>query len=184
MTDIRVSNVSLDSPLSNSLLFKDVIDVTPPEHVSWLPQTLGWKIVAVVILVYLSKRVYQYCLNRWHNRYRQEAIDTLKTIDTTHVREAAKDLNKVLKTVATYKDSAFSSLTGGAFLARLDLYYSEQEILFNDELGARWQKEMLSSPDNATLTSDEISILIDRACIWSLLHCDVISVNQEGSAHV
>ncbi|HDM8140995.1 TPA: DUF4381 domain-containing protein, partial [Vibrio harveyi] len=62
----------LHTPPSTYIL-RELHDVAVPESVSWVPQTIGWKILAVIgaiVLMYLGYRLLHHW---WDNRYRKEA---------------------------------------------------------------------------------------------------------------
>ncbi|WP_375749789.1 DUF4381 domain-containing protein [Vibrio sp. HN007] len=159
-----------DSPLSNKLLFIEIIDVTSPEQVSWIPQTIGWKLLALAALGFVGYKLYKYLVYLWQNRYRSEAMEALDSIKTEQITLAIRDLNLVLKTVASYKDKSFSSVTGEEFLIKLDAFYQSESPLFHNELGLKWQRQLLLPPDQVSLQEDEVTVLLRRAKCWIAEH--------------
>ncbi len=97
---------------------KDFSEIVYPQNVSWIPQTLGWKCLGVLISVLLVYYLSHKMRKHYQNRYRREGIARLKA-----VREGAKsqdligELNQVLKLVAmaAYPRTEVASLSGQAW---------------------------------------------------------------------
>lgn len=57
-----------------------IIEVTPPEPVSLLPQTPGWFVLAAVLALLITRLGWRK-LRRWqHNRYRRDALTRLEQL--------------------------------------------------------------------------------------------------------
>ncbi|MEW6996207.1 DUF4381 domain-containing protein [Colwelliaceae bacterium BS250] len=55
-------------------------EISPPEDISWLPQTLGWQLILLCIVAYSLYRVYL-MYDKWlKNAYRREAISYLNSL--------------------------------------------------------------------------------------------------------
>ena len=105
-------------------------DIVLPEPISWVPQTVGWWFVFVLLgflLVWASYVVY----NRWKaNRYRKQALSHLQQIETKLQNRdqrltALLELPVLVKqtVLACWKRPDVASLTGEAWLRFLDESY-------------------------------------------------------------
>ena len=56
-------------------------DVATPEPVSWMPQTWGWGLLAIVVLSIGMWSVVHWRRRREANRYRVDALEALATLD-------------------------------------------------------------------------------------------------------
>ncbi len=75
----------------------DFAEVVPPESVSWLPQTSGWALLGLIVMVLALRRGWQR-LRRWHrNRYRREATARLQTLQKKHDGTLVTEINGLLK---------------------------------------------------------------------------------------
>ena len=93
----------------------DFVEVVPPGPIDWLPQTLGWQIVAIVTAAFTARFLFR-TLRKWHqNRYRREAAERLQRIkqgsDGDH---QLMELNRLLKLTAlvAYSRETVAKLSG------------------------------------------------------------------------
>lgn len=93
----------LPTPPSTYIL-RELHDVAVPPSVSWYPQTIGWKILAAVVLIALVYVAYRLAQQWWCNRYRQEALLTISQIKPSD-KGMPKALFSVLKIVLIHVDS-------------------------------------------------------------------------------
>jgi len=79
----------------------DFVEVVPPESISWWPQTLGWKILGVVVCALLMYRACRALLHWWHNRYRREALARLQGLTSRSAEGlSVSEVNRLLKLTA------------------------------------------------------------------------------------
>jgi hypothetical protein len=106
-------------------------DIVLPEAVSLTPVTLGWKLLAgLLILALLAAAAAAYRRYR-RNRYRREALAELKVLSATvggdgeGKVEALRTLPVLLRRVALSADdrATVASLSGEAWLGYLDAHY-------------------------------------------------------------
>jgi hypothetical protein len=85
----------------NYLLGDEFVEVVSPAAVSWLPQTVGWAWLGLILLALLLGYGWQR-LRRWYrNRYRREAIARLVRLDGSGpMGNWLVELNKLLKLTA------------------------------------------------------------------------------------
>ncbi len=108
----------LHTPPSTYIL-RELHDVAVPESLSWVPQTIGWKILAVIgaiVLMYLGYRLLHHW---WDNRYRKEAIEAISRLNPDDA-SMPKALFSILKIVLIHLDSSHARLFDTAFLRKLD----------------------------------------------------------------
>ncbi len=79
----------------------DFVEAVSPEDISWLPQTIGWQILGLALLLLGLYRGWQ-GLRRWYrNRYRREATAKLKAWQQQPDGALlAEDVNRLLKLTA------------------------------------------------------------------------------------
>lgn len=90
----------------------DFVEVVSPAGVSWLPQTVGWWLIAGLLIVYLSRWTWRLLTHWYRNRYRKEALNRLSRISPSD--NYLVELSKLLKitAVAAYDRPETAQLTG------------------------------------------------------------------------
>jgi hypothetical protein len=95
---------------------KGISEVLPAQAISWLPTTVGWQIVAVIVLLLLGWRGYRYAQWWLRNRYRRHALQSLQELGQQHPRNGSlvPHLARLLKTTALqcYPRHEVASLSG------------------------------------------------------------------------
>ncbi|MFT6051280.1 MAG: hypothetical protein ACJAZ0_001377 [Halioglobus sp.] len=95
------------------------VEVTMPQDVSWLPQTVGWTWLALATLA-LSLRFAWFALRKWHcNRYRKEALLQLRALDQkVDSSDLVAAINRVLKLAAlvAYSRTRVAQLSGESWV--------------------------------------------------------------------
>lgn len=113
---------------------QQLIDIAEPPPVPWTPQTVGWGVLAAVLLVVAA--VIARALLRRHaaNRYRREALAELDALAPPTV----SGVNEILKRTAmvAYSRDAVAPLAGGPWVeflrgraARASLTEMQAELL-------------------------------------------------------
>lgn len=149
-----------------SYILSELHDVTVPPSVSWYPQTIGWKILAVIFVLALVYMAYRILSKWWINRYRKEALDMISQINPSD-REMPKTLFSILKIVLIHIDSRNARLFDGAFLSKLDELEPKKQA-FNDEVSTLWLKSIVNP--NIELTYQQRVLLIEKANFWVKEH--------------
>ncbi|EGQ8090665.1 TPA: DUF4381 domain-containing protein [Vibrio vulnificus] len=162
----------------STYILRELHDVAVPESVSWLPQTVGWKVLAIIGGVALLYIGYRYARFRWDNRYRAEA---LKAIVPLAPKDPAmtSELFSIVKQVLIYHDNRYARLFGDAFLAALNQLMPTQP-LFGDELAIQWVQSTVNP--NVPLTESERATLKERAALWVKSHQEKASSVEQRSA--
>lgn len=92
-------------------------EISGPSPISWLPTALGWRLLAVVVLLWLVRRCWQILRLWWRNRYRREALKRL-----ARSKHCPVAINETLKLAAMAASSRHevASLSGHAWLTWLE----------------------------------------------------------------
>lgn len=108
-------------PWGNYLLEK-LVETQAPEAISWLPQTLGWKLLAGIALLLLIIKSYQLYQGYQRNAYRREALAWLKRCQQTDSLDLYMQLPSLLRETAlsAYKRTEITQLTGSQWEHWLD----------------------------------------------------------------
>ena len=175
--------MSIHEPPSSYMLRK-MSEVTVPDHVSWFPQTIGWKIVAVILAFFIVYQAVQWSKKWWGNRYRREAIALVGLLQNSMDKQNTPpllnyDLFEVMKAVLTYLNPNKANVFGDIFLIDLD-YYSTSDALFHDELGQKWIRSLVQQKH--ALSSQELTELIILCQQWLADHAEP-QVEQKGEKH-
>ncbi|WP_440876515.1 DUF4381 domain-containing protein [Thalassotalea sp. PLHSN55] len=155
----------------SSYLLKDFFDVTVPESVSWLPQTMGWKILLVALLCGLGYVIYQRFLLWRKNKYRRDAISAIGQLDSS-LQNASNELFSIMKKALVQINSLHAPLFGRDFLLCLDQYQATNaqvgELNFSSSLGEHWLDSLLVS--SITLTPEQNQQLTQLCLTWLESH--------------
>ncbi len=163
----------LHNPPGTFILSK-LHDVTVPASVSWYPQTIGWKILALVLVLALLYVAYRVLKKWWVNRYRKEALDAIFQINSND-SDMPKTLFTVLKVVLVHLDSRSAKLFDNAFLRKLDELNPKKQA-FSDETSALWLKSIINP--KIELSHDQRVALIDKATDWVKQHEQVTRLSR------
>ncbi len=159
----------------STYILRDLHDVTVPESVSWWPQTIGWKLLALAVLIVLVYWSYKALCHWWNNRYRSEALTALNELNPQD-NNMGNSLFSILKIVLVYLDSRNACLFDAAFLDKLDELCPEQPA-FNDQTAKQWLQSLVNP--NIELSSAQNAELIKRAQVWLKQHRLSVK-SQEG----
>lgn len=98
-------------------MVRDFNEIVPAAVVDWMPQTVGWYVLAVALGIVLSRRLFRAWRQWLRNRYRREALRRLDAI-AAQTALSLPAINALLKTTAMVAASReeVASLTGKAWL--------------------------------------------------------------------
>lgn len=161
----------------STYLLRELNDVEVALDVSFIPQTLGWKILACTVLVVLGWFAFKLAKRQWQNRYRIEATQALLSM---HLKtdDAAYRAFSVLKRVLCYLNREHAPLHGTAFLRQLDHMMLPEgdrrhdlkstSFRFNSDLGQRWVTSLINP--NEKLEQHELEKIITQGVHWIKVH--------------
>ncbi|WP_117235061.1 DUF4381 domain-containing protein [Vibrio maerlii] len=160
--------------MSNNSLLEHFIDPLSPTAISWMPQTTGWKVVAVAFCLLVSFWCYRTWLEFKQQGYRREAIRQLKqlTFDCQVLNEpqiTLQQLNQIAKHTAmqAYPNLEIASVYDRDWLEVLDRTCNE--IDFKQPLFVVWQRS-LYNPAHENWDSHQLNELIDAIHTWVKHH--------------
>jgi len=58
----------------------DFVEITSPESISWLPQTVGWRWLGAAVVLLALRYLWRALRHWYYNRYRREAIKRLQSL--------------------------------------------------------------------------------------------------------
>lgn len=147
-------------------LLNQMVDVSPLPPVSWLPQTIGWQLLAGVILLMCSVILLQLIRRYRFYRYRREALARLAQI-ATHSHEHTSLLFLLLKQTAVRADPMLASRFDTDLLEKLD-QMAAMGPTFSTHIGERWLQALVNP--SIVLMPDEYRELHDLTTRWLKRH--------------
>ena len=96
----------------------EFVEVTPPDAISWLPQTAGWLWLVVGLLAILLHYSWKRLRLWYHNRYRREGAAQLHQLrHRQHDGAIVSEVNRSLKLVAlaAYPRERVAKLSGDSW---------------------------------------------------------------------
>ncbi|WP_194436028.1 DUF4381 domain-containing protein [Vibrio fluminensis] len=170
--------MSVEHTPPSTYILRELHDVAVPESISWMPQTIGWQMLALLVLLLLLMLMVKRARLWWVNRYRSEAINALEQLDINHATQPYQVFS-VLKIVLVHLNARHRSLHDTAFLQVLDdLMPSERD--FSASFPANWLAS-LNDP-NSNLDAAEREILVTQAKRWVLQHSNADLIPQSNWA--
>lgn len=109
-----------------------------PDSVSWWPQTIGWKILAVVLLIMVIRIIIWRVQIYRFNRYRREARHALQQGQSLVGTSAAQYYFQVIKAIAQHVEAKSAAMYKADFLTYLDASFESHKGGFNNEIGSQW----------------------------------------------
>lgn len=172
----------------STYILRELHDVAIPDSVSWAPQTIGWKILGVILLLVAIYLAYRLAQKWWNNRYRKEALQELVLLDARDKNSTERTF-KVLKVVLRYLDSSNAKLFGQAYVNRLNAYLpvsantsENSNAFFADEISELWMQSLIDP--NVRLSFEQRLEVIQTAMMWLKLHKPNVQVTVEGQDNV
>jgi len=164
-------------------LIHGIDEIILPADISWWPSTIGWKIVALLLCIFASYRLFKFGQSWWKNRYRREAIAQINELQLSELKlstqQQASDsglltviekLPFYLKTTAlqAYPRDQVAQLSGTAWIDFLNektgsehfnSNVSEQLLIISYRPKEQWQ-----------LTEEQCLNLINLTKLWVKYH--------------
>ncbi len=148
-------------------------EIHVPEPVPWWPQTIGWKVLALALVLWLLYRLYLLASRWWKNRYRRAALarlDALQSRANGQYQQVLAGLPELLKATAlqAYPRTEVASLSGREWLAFLDAHYDGPA--FSDEPGRQLLAVAYQDQSTWQLSAEDASRLIAMVRRWLRQH--------------
>ncbi|MGF1844968.1 DUF4381 domain-containing protein [Vibrio clamense] len=170
----------------STYILRELHDVTIPDSVSWVPQTIGWKILGVALLLAAFYLAYRLALKWWNNRYRKEALKELMVLDARDKNSTERTF-KILKVVLRYLDSSNAKLFGQSYVNHLNAYLpvsagtnANSNAFFTDEVSGLWMQSLIDP--KVRLTFEQRLEVIQTAMMWLKLHKPDVQTKLEVQA--
>ena len=156
-------------PWGNYLLEK-LVETQAPESISWLPQTLGWKLLAAVALLLLFRKSYHTYKNYQRNAYRREALAWLEQCQQTNNIDLYKQLPSLLRKTAlsAYNRTEITQLTGSQWEHWLDQQC--QQSSFSTSCPNVLQKLSYMPINSVTAQTAQYQVLLVQITLWVKHH--------------
>jgi hypothetical protein len=144
-------------------------EIQLPEPISWWPQTLGWKLLALAAALWACYELYRAALRWWHNRYRRTALAELAQLEQRaggQYQQVLTALPELLKATAlqVYPRDQIAALSGDHWLAFLDQHYNGPS--FREGVGRQLLAVAYQSDDDWQLSSQDAQQLIQMCRRW------------------
>lgn len=139
-------------------------EISMPDAINWMPQTLGWKALLLFLFTWLCYRVYLLRKRYLLNEYRRDAVLKISALD----EKSITDLPKILKFVAlhAYKRKDVSPITGTKWEQWLDEQCKKTD--FSGELNGVLSR--LAYESSPKLTTEELKELKAQTIYWIKHH--------------
>ncbi|MBR9865505.1 MAG: DUF4381 domain-containing protein [Oceanospirillales bacterium] len=147
-------------------VLSNMIDVANPTSISWWPQTTGWKILGLLLLILVTLWLYHRVKIYRFNRYRREALYALKQLQR-NASCTPDSLFHILKVTAAYVEPAVAARLDMSFFSYLDSS-AKLRHKFDSELGQRWIESLLNP--SLTLSEPDEHMLYALTYAWIISH--------------
>ncbi|PQJ61956.1 DUF4381 domain-containing protein [Photobacterium angustum] len=165
----------MTTPAPPSSLIKGLVEISIPESVPWIPQTIGWWILIGILLLIVSWKIY--CLVKLyiHNRYRREALEDLRLIDCDNPAQACAALFSVIKRVTVHLIDKSAPYEGKALLNLIQTTLptannGDSVTVIDPELFQRFSASLWLPDENCLLTPIQVDALKKQCVIWLKTH--------------
>lgn len=118
-----------------SYILRELQDIVPAESVSWFPQTIGWKVVAIIIIAWLLYLLFRRLTTWWHNRYRTEALGYLRSI-SIELEQFEYETFRLIKVVLNRCSNRYRVIHGLDFITTLD--ETGQHLTLDRSVSIQW----------------------------------------------
>ncbi len=154
-------------------LIHGINEIILPADISWWPSTIGWKIVALLIFIFASYRLFKFSLSWWKNRYRREAIRQIneqQQVPDSGLLTVVKQLPFYLKTTAlqAYPRDQVAQLSGTPWIDFLNMKIGSEH--FNKQVSDQLLTISYRPQEQWQLTEEQCLNLINLTKLWIKRH--------------
>lgn len=145
------------------------VEANLADPISFFPQTFGWQLLALALLLYCSYRLIKGIKHWRNNRYRRDYIAQFPNLESIHFENELYHIMVVARTMANRANPNYQvDLFGIAWLVDMDTLCANDATLHN-ELGLQWMK-VLTFERRKPLCFDERQQLLAGCEDWMLTH--------------
>lgn len=158
-----------EKPWGNYLLDK-IVENQSPMPISWLPQTIGWKLISVALFIFISNKAYKAIKQYQQNAYRREALLWLTQCRRSDNLEHYKQLPAILRKTAlsAYHRSEISQLQGSVWERWLDQQC--QQTSFANSCPSILHQLAYMPIDSKTFNPEHYQVLLTQITLWVKYH--------------
>ena len=162
-----MSVTTFEKPWGNYILEK-IVETQAPESISWLPQTLGWKILLLIILFSLSIKGYRIYKTYQSNAYRRDALQILRRFKYSADQYDSRQLPVLLRKVALagFNRAQVTQLNGTTWEIWLDQQCSKTN--FNQLCPTLLHQ--LAYSRAISIDEDQHQLLSEQIALWIQFH--------------
>lgn len=177
-----VDNANLVGDAFGNLLLRDMVQINAPEQISFLPQTWGWLVVALVLALFVSRYLLLAGQKYWRNRYRKKLQAKLLTCDVSDCSHTPRFIHQLLQQAClqAYPKQSLTArqLQGPAFLVFLD-NCTQDCTEFDSAIGELWQQALYLPLALSEWSAAHNQVLILSTQRWLKLHIDGAELGSE-----
>ncbi|GIC76220.1 DUF4381 domain-containing protein [Moritella sp. F3] len=190
---VDVDNANLVGDAFGNLLLRDMVQINIPEQICFLPQTWGWLVVGLVLVLFIGRYLLLAWQKYWRNRYRKKLQSKLLTCDVSDCLHTPRFIHQLLQQAClqAYPKRSLTArqLQGAAFLVFLDSC-TQDNTEFDSAIGELWQQALYLPLALSEWSAAHNQVLILSAQRWLKLHIDDAELGSElgteigGNEHV
>ena len=145
---------------------RGISEILPADPVSWLPTTVGWKLLLVILLAWFARTLWRQWQQWRCNRYRRAALTELEHI-FSHQQDARRQLAAIatlLKSTAlqAYPRIEVAALSGPQWITWLNAHAPQP--LFSDAATGLLTHSVYNG--QTSVNNGEVEQLGDLAATW------------------
>lgn len=158
----------------SSYILRNMSEVPNPDAIAWFPQTLGWQVLALLIVAFIIYRLANAYCDKQMQRYRKEAKQVLELHRNTD--EMSLVCYDVLKSTFHYLYLNQPQQFNRAWLSTLS---QTSKANLATDLGEKWLKTLVSK--SVVLTDQEAEQVYSMVYIWVDTHATPVWLKQYWS---
>ena len=162
---------SFDKTFGNYMVH-GIEEVYLPDTIAWWPQTLGWKVLALLILAAFCYFIYRRIVGWRKNKYRRLALEEIDKLEakTQNSLAALRGLPIILKSTAlrAFPRSDIAQLSGAAWIAELNNRC--KRLVFTESIAGALMKVSYHPQESWQIDRPQIEALLEQSRYWVRAH--------------
>jgi len=160
-------------------LIHGIDEIVLPAPVSWWPSAPGWKVLGIMVVLWLMFKAVRWIRRWWRNRYRREALKRVAQVQKQagqQWREVVVVLPYYIKVTAlhAYPREDVASLSGESWVRFLDAHYAGPP--FSSGVGRKLLSVAYLPPAQWQLKEAEAKQLLEMVRLWIATHMEMAHV--------